>query len=199
MLYHSARVSYRNTIFRNRTGHYTACSDDTVPADSDSRQQDGTSANPYTVLYSDGQSVCAAYFFAFRPILHHAFVYFRGMGGCIYLHIGSNQHIAANINAVVVHESTIHVDNHFVAYENMFPVFTMEINIHMHSFSHAPEHLTQQSLLTLRVGVIRSIELCQQPPCAQNHFHYFRVFTSNKRFARQTFLVFRFHFISPFV
>ena len=107
--------------------------------------------------------------------------------------IGSNQHIAADVNAVVVHERAVHVDNHFVSDKNMLSVFAMEINIHMHAFSHAAEHLAQQGLLALRVGIIRGIELCQQPPCAQNCLYYFRVSASNERFARQAFLVFRFH------
>ena len=99
---YTARIAHRHAVGRNAAGHHTACPDDTVPADSDSRQQDGTAANPCAVLYLDGQGVCAADFLAFRPIHHHAFADFGGMGGCIYLHIGRNQHIAADVDAMVV-------------------------------------------------------------------------------------------------
>ena len=149
-----SKKTYQSTCRRYRTGY--ACTYSLPSICLITRQglptatQNGASANPHAVFYLDGQGIGAAYFLAFCPILHHAFVYFRGMGGGIYLHIGSNQHIAA-------------------------------------------EHLTQQGLLALRVGIIRGIELCQQPPCAQNCLYYLWVSASNERFARQAFLVFRFH------
>ena len=116
------------------------------------------------------------------------------LNNCIFeWFIGSNQHIAADVNAVVVHESAVHVDNHLVADENMLSVFAMEINVHMHSLSHAAEHLAQQGLFALCVGIICGVELCQQPPCAQNCLYYLRVFPSNERFARHAFFVFCFH------
>lgn len=49
----------------------------------------------------------------------------------------------------------------------MFPVFAMEINIHMHTFTQAAEHFTQQGLLALRISIIGGIKLRQQSPCTQ--------------------------------
>ena len=76
---HTARIAHCHAVGGNGAGYHATCPDDAVPADSDSRQQDGSSPNPHAVLYPDGQSVCAADFFAFAPIPHHAFVYFSGM------------------------------------------------------------------------------------------------------------------------
>ena len=66
----------------------------------------------------------------------------------------------------------------------MFPVFAMEINIHMHTFTQAAEHFTQQGLLALRISIIGGIKLRQQSPCTQNCLYYLRVFASNERFTR---------------
>ena len=61
------------------------------------------------------------------------------MSGCIYLYIGSNQYITADINAVVVHESAVHVDNHFIPDKDMFAAFAVEVYIDSRMFSDATE------------------------------------------------------------
>ena len=109
------------------------------------------------------------------------------------LYIGSYQHIIAYFYTVVIYKRTIHVDDYLVAYKDVFPVFAMEIDIYMHPLSQAPEHFTQQGLFTLCIGIVGGVELRQKSPCAQDHFHDFRVIASDEGLSRHTFLILCLH------
>ena len=61
--------------------------DYTVPADSDSRQNNYTSSNPYAILYLHRQGISTANLLPLRPVLYHTFVQAYRMSCRIYLYI----------------------------------------------------------------------------------------------------------------
>ena len=115
------------------------------------------------------------------------------MRGGIYLHIRCDQDVVTDINAMVVHKSTVHVDDDLIADEDMLAIFAMEVDVHVNTLPDTAEQLAQQSLFASGIGVVRGIELRQQAFCPHSHFHYFRVSASVERLACHTFFVFCLH------
>ena len=93
------RISYRQTVFRNRFSYNTSCTYYASLADSNTRQDDDTSTNPAPILNGDRQGADMPDIFdSIRRFCGcQTLVQFYGMRCCIDLYVGGNQNIVSNM------------------------------------------------------------------------------------------------------
>ena len=149
-LNYPARISHCHAVCRNRACHHTARTDDGVFSNRNAGQDDGTSAYPNAVFYPDRTCDGVADVIPFRPIPSHSLAHIGGMRGGIYLHIRCDQDVVTDINAMVVHKSTVHVDDDLIADEDMLAIFAMEVDVHVNTL---PDTAEQFLTACARVGL----------------------------------------------
>lgn len=193
VLYHLARISHCNAIGRNGPCDNASCTDGSVPSDGHTGQKYRTATDPHIIFYPYRQCIGDTEFIALSRIIPYPFVRIGGMRCGIYLHIRGYQYVISYLYAVVVDESAVHIYNYPVTDKDIFPVFTMEVDIHMHIFSYGAQHLTQDFPASFRIGIIGGIQFYQKAFRFQGHLHQFGI-AAVKRFSRYAFLIFCFHF-----
>ena len=79
----------------------------------------------------------------------------------IDLHVGSDEDVVPDVDAVVVDEGAVHVDDHVVADKDVAAEFAMKINVEMNALSDVSEEFAHQALLFFAVVVLDVVQLPQ--------------------------------------
>lgn len=188
-----ARIAHGHAVVGHGTGHYAACSDDTVAPDCHSGQHYYAAAEPCAVAYFHGLCVCKAKFAAVRAVVgQHPFGVAGGVCGGVYLHVGGYEHVVAYFDDVVVNEGAVHVDYYAVAYEDVAAVLTVEVNVYMHAPPHAAEQLAHDVALPVDVRIGCVVKLSRQAFGLLRNRGYFRV-AAEKRLSGEAFFKFGLH------
>ena len=161
-----AGIAHRHTVGRNVAGDHTSGTHYAPCSDGHARQNDRSSANPCPVLNTDGLGIerpaiaalkrCGV---SIRFVVH----ILGGVSGGVYLHVRSYKHMRADVDAVVVNERAVHVDNHVIAHMYVFPVLTVEVNIYAQVATCRAEYLAQDVIPPLSIAIIEPVQLRQQP------------------------------------
>ena len=81
----------------------------------------------------------------------------------IDLHVGGDEDVVPDVDAVVVDERAVHVDHDVVADEDVAAEFAMKINVEMNALSHVSEEFAHQALFFFAVVVLDVVQL---PHCS---------------------------------
>ena len=123
---HPAGVADCDDVLRNRSGDDAARTDHAVAPDRHARKQNGAAADPDAVLDSDGTRDGSAESFARNVFGDDALGKARRVRPRIDLHVGSDEDVATDFDAVVVDEGAVHVDHDVVAEEDVAPQFAVK-------------------------------------------------------------------------
>ena len=111
----------------------------------------------------------------------------------IDLHVGSDEDVVPDVDALVVDERAVHIDDHVVADKDVAAEFAMKINVEMNALSHVSEEFAHQALLFFAVVVLDVVQLPQKLSRPTDHSEKVGVLPADKGFACEALFVFRGH------
>ena len=185
---HAAGIADGDDVLRNGAGDDAACPDHAVASDRDARKQNGAAADPDAVFDFDGARNGSAEAFARNVFGDEALGKTRRVRPRIDLHVGGDEDVVPDVDAVVVDERAVHVDHDVVADEDVAAEFAMKINVEMNALSHVSEEFAHQALFFCDV-----VQLPQKLSRATDHSEKVGVLPSDEGFACEALFVFRGH------
>ncbi len=154
--------AWRDILCHDGSGSY-----DAPLADGDSGKQYRTSSNPYLILDADWFGEGIAPEGGIRIVAAVADSLVRGVSGGVYFHVRRYQDTVSDVDAVVIDESAVHVDNHIVADVYIPSVFAMEVNVDMNVLPHAAEEFPKYQLPGRGIIIVAGVKQPYQPLCTQ--------------------------------